>query len=210
MTIASRVAVEVAERLGLSVDQPVLIQQTDNTVLWLRPHAIIAKVATRRDSVEAAIREHRVATELGQLGAAVALPVPEIPPVRHPATGFLVTLWQRLEHDPNTRLPEMAVGRSLGHLHDALAVCDVPLPSFRVSLERARHRSAGGRRYARVEYVVVPSQHITTGPRVMGTGGPPPGDPQLRHLAVSANAAKISKTAPYLAEQHKRLIPFVW
>ncbi len=142
MTVASRVAVEVAERLGLSVDQPVLIQETNNTVLWLRPHAIIAKVATRRDSIEGAIRSHRIATALGELGGEVALPAPEIPPVRDPGTGFLVTLWQRLEHDPNVQLPERAVGRSLGRLHDALAACDVPLPSFRLSLERARYALA--------------------------------------------------------------------
>lgn len=40
MSVACRAAVEVAERVGFSVEEPVLIQETNNTVGWLRPHAL--------------------------------------------------------------------------------------------------------------------------------------------------------------------------
>jgi hypothetical protein len=41
-----RAAIEVAEELGLTLDGPLLIQETNNTVVWLRPYPIIAKVGT--------------------------------------------------------------------------------------------------------------------------------------------------------------------
>lgn len=72
MRVACRAAVEVVEQLGFTVDEPVPIQETNNTVVWLRPHAIIAKVAMRRESANALIREHRVVSKLHELGAEVA------------------------------------------------------------------------------------------------------------------------------------------
>ena len=44
MTPGMRAAINVASRLGLHADDPVLIQETNNTVVWLRPHPVIAKV----------------------------------------------------------------------------------------------------------------------------------------------------------------------
>jgi aminoglycoside phosphotransferase (APT) family kinase protein len=49
-----------------------------------------------------------------------------------------VTLWCRLEHDATATVSEATVGRSLRVLHEALALCQVELPSFRFALERAR------------------------------------------------------------------------
>lgn len=138
MTPGCRAAVAVAKQLGFDVDEPVLVQETNNTVVWLRPHAVIAKVATRPEGVEGLLLEHRVASALDRLGASVAAPLPEVSPVRHPDTGFVVTLWQRLDHDPNPQPSGSTVGRSLRTLHDALSACDVELPNFRDGLERAR------------------------------------------------------------------------
>lgn len=138
MTPGCRAAVEVAQLLGFSVDEPVLIQETNNTVVWLRPHAIVAKVATRADSADGLIREHAVVSALGALGAPVAPPVPNALPLRHPATGFVVTLWRRLDHDAAAQAPGSVVGASLTRLHEALWGCGVELPSFRVGLRRAR------------------------------------------------------------------------
>ncbi len=94
----SVVAIEAAERLGLAVTDPVLVQETNNTVLWLAPHPVIAKVGT----------------------------------------GFAVTFWDRVDHDADAQPPGSTVGQSLRCVHEALALCDVILPSFRVSLQRAR------------------------------------------------------------------------
>jgi hypothetical protein len=125
-----------------------LIQETNNTVVWLRPEPIIAKVATRADSADRLIREHHVVSALDRLGAPVGPPVPGVQPVRHPATGFLVTLWQRFDHDPSLEPPGAAVGESLRDVHDALSACGVQLPSFQVGLERARAALFDDRRAA--------------------------------------------------------------
>ena len=138
MMPARRAAVRAVERLGLSVDGTVLVQETNNTVIWFPPHAIIAKVRTEPGSGERLVREHAIASELDKRGAPVAPPLPGATPVRDPETGFVVTLWCRLDHDESGRAGEPAVGASLRNLHDALALCGVELPSFRVDLERAR------------------------------------------------------------------------
>jgi len=131
-------AVEVAERLGLAVTEPVLVQETNNTVLWLRPHPIIAKVGTHSGSAELLVREHDVASALAELGAPVGRPLSGVGPMRHAATGFVVTLWDRLEHNADAEPPGSTVGASLRGVHEGLRLCDVTLPSFRVGLQRAR------------------------------------------------------------------------
>lgn len=138
MTLGYQAATEVADQLGLTVDEPVLIQETNNTVVWLRPHPVIAKVGSHADGADRLIREHQIASELTTLGAPVAPPLPEASPIRHETTGYVVTLWCRLEHDADAQTPASAVARSLGQLHQALADCDVVLPDFRVDIERAR------------------------------------------------------------------------
>lgn len=78
----------------------------------------------------------------------MAPPLPGVFPLRHPATGFVVTLWRRLVHDANAQAAGPGVGRSLICLHEALSVCGVLLPSFRVGLEGARGALADDRRVA--------------------------------------------------------------
>ena len=114
-----------------------LLQETNNTVVWLRPAPVVAKVATRTDSKLDVRLEHAIGTELATLGADTAVPVQGLEPVEHPPTGFVVTLWERLE-----RIEGQAADRSLSHslaaLHAALARTRTKLPSFRADLMRAR------------------------------------------------------------------------
>ncbi|MGH9096245.1 MAG: phosphotransferase, partial [Acidimicrobiales bacterium] len=138
MTPGFRAAVAVAERLGLLVEAPLLIQETNNTVVWLRPHPVIAKVGTHPHSAEALTREHHVASVLAAHGAPIAPPLSESRPVHDRESGFVVTLWDRLEHNPEAEPTGANIGRSLAELHDALHHCDVAIPDFRVELDSAR------------------------------------------------------------------------
>ena len=92
-------AVRVGSHHGFATDMPLLVQETNNTVVWLRPHAVIAKVGTRSHSTEALTLEHRVSTELAAEGAPIAPPVENVGPVVDEETTLLVTLWRRLDHD---------------------------------------------------------------------------------------------------------------
>ncbi len=129
--------IEVARQFGIDSDQPELIQETNHTVVWLRPHEVIAKVGTRGDAQENLAREFEVATCLFARGAPVARPLLGSFPTKHVASECFVTLWQRFARD-DTQVLEVDIGRSLKRVHAELLACDVSLPSFMVGIEKAR------------------------------------------------------------------------
>lgn len=138
LSAAVSAAVRVAAAVGYMTDDPSVVQESNNVVVWLRPHPIIAKVGRWDDSGETLVREHAVATWLAAHGAPIAPPVTGIRPTRDERTGFLVTLWQRLELQDDREPKATDVGRSLCWLHDDLANYEGELPSFQVGLRRAR------------------------------------------------------------------------
>ena len=64
---ALEAAVCVAERLGLSVEEPVLLRSTNNVVAWLRPSMIVAKIGVGQQ--RGFHTEVSVASELAALSA---------------------------------------------------------------------------------------------------------------------------------------------
>ena len=76
----------------MNLGEPVLIQETNHTVVWLRPYPVIAKVGTRRDSAAALRHEYEVASALAVSEAPVAAPRPGIGPLLDRKSGFVVTL----------------------------------------------------------------------------------------------------------------------
>jgi Ser/Thr protein kinase RdoA (MazF antagonist) len=131
-------AVRVAARYGYVAGDPVLVQETNNTVVWLRPREIIAKVGTWSHSEEGLRREHAVATILAAAGAPIAPPVLDAEPIRDEHTGFLVTLWQRLQHDAAREPSPVDIAEALTTLHEGLTGYPGQLPSFREGVLRAR------------------------------------------------------------------------
>ena len=97
MNSAVRAATEVAGQFRIMSTDPVLLQETNNTVVWLRPEPVVAKVAVRAHSQDEVRLEYAVAVELNELGADIARPMPGTRPVQHGGTGFVVTLWERIE-----------------------------------------------------------------------------------------------------------------
>lgn len=135
MTPALDAGVRVGRRAGFNVDDPLLLQETNNVVVWLRPSPVVAKVGRWPHSEERLRREHAVAAALARRGG------PVVPPLGAPAldseTGFLVTLWERVEHDAQPPASD-ELAQSLRQLHAALAGYDGPIPSFRDSIGLAR------------------------------------------------------------------------
>jgi hypothetical protein len=115
-----------------------VLQETNNTVVWLHPKPVVAKVATRADAKGDVRLEHAVAVELVALGAEIAAPLPDAEPTVHRGTGFVVTLWRRLDVFDRLEVPLDEVGLSLRRLHAALMETRQELPSFRTGLARAR------------------------------------------------------------------------
>jgi aminoglycoside phosphotransferase (APT) family kinase protein len=134
-------AVEAARRVGATLgygsEQPVLIQETNNSVVWLRPHAVVAKVGKWPRSEASLIREHAVASALIRVGAPVAPPVDGIGPTHDRSTGFIVTLWERLASVDRPRATTEEIADSLRELHLALARYGGDLPTFEAALDLA-------------------------------------------------------------------------
>jgi Ser/Thr protein kinase RdoA (MazF antagonist) len=124
--------------LASGSEEPVVLHETNNTVVWLSPSPVVAKVSTRRESAAALVKEYEVASALAARGAPVAQPLPDSQPVAHASTGFMVTLWRRLEAAPDAVPSGSLVGESLRAVHEALALCDIELPDFRVGVSGAR------------------------------------------------------------------------
>jgi aminoglycoside phosphotransferase (APT) family kinase protein len=131
-------ALRVAARFGYASDEPAVIQETNNTVVWLRPHPVVAKVGKWGHSHASLVREHRIAKALAADGAPVGPPVAGTAPVRDEETGYTVTLWERLEHDPEEEPDPLDAGSSLRDLHRALDRFGDGLPSFQASLDLAQ------------------------------------------------------------------------
>ena len=138
MNPAVRAATEVGRSFGVRCDEPVVLHETNNTVVWLSPAPVVAKVSTRRESAGAIVKEYEVASALTARGAPVARPLPGTRPLAHAPSGFTVTLWDRLEAEPGAVPSGLAVGQSLRAIHEALALLDIELPDFRVGVSGAR------------------------------------------------------------------------
>jgi hypothetical protein len=136
-------AIEAGRRAGSAhgydSDAPLVLQDTNNTVLWLAPHPVVAKVGTRPDSPARLRHEHEVAAAIAR--ASAAAPPPIAMPLAHPIVdqvkGFVVTLWERLER-LDVAPSEAEVADSLQRLHAALASYQGAVPSFRDAIDRAQ------------------------------------------------------------------------
>jgi Ser/Thr protein kinase RdoA (MazF antagonist) len=138
MAPALRAATDVGRQHGVHGVEPVVLQETNNTVVWLAPEPVVAKVATRADARRDLCLEHAVATELLVAGGEIAPPLPGAGPAVHAESGCVVTLWQRVEGGARVQVAASDLAASLRRLHGALARTGVVLPSFRLALERAR------------------------------------------------------------------------
>lgn len=133
-------AVDIVRDHGITVEKPVPLRSTNNTVAWLYPAPIVAKVATGRDS--RAHTELKIAQELAVLGAPVVHPAPEMPQVVHSRNGFEVTFWRYHAQRASPEIPAGRIAGALRQLHAALAKISpavrARLPSYMQELDSAR------------------------------------------------------------------------
>jgi hypothetical protein len=139
MNSAVRAAIEMAGQFRIMSTDPVRLQETNNTVVWLRPEPVVAKVAVRAHSQDEVRLEYAVAVELNELGADIARPMPGTRPVQHAGTGFVVTLWERLEGPDRAPVPPEQLAGSLLRLHIALRQTKIGLPPFHAMIANANH-----------------------------------------------------------------------
>ena len=117
---------------GFATGNRVLIQDTNNVVVWLRPHQVVAKVGVRPDAGGSLRREVDVCRYLYGVGAPVVEPLAWIDDERLP-----VSLWNRVE-TTNRRYSTREHGVALNTVHAALRDYGSPLPTFWSATDRAR------------------------------------------------------------------------
>lgn len=137
-------AVGIARDHGITVEKPVALRSTNNTVAWLYPAPIVAKVGTGRNSQ--LHTELKVAQELAALGAPVVHPASEMPQMVHFRRGLGVTFWRYHAQSASLEIPVGSMAPALRQLHTALAKLSPPtrasLPNYMQSLDSARSRLA--------------------------------------------------------------------
>jgi aminoglycoside phosphotransferase (APT) family kinase protein len=124
-------ALAIVSQFGLSVREPVVISDSNNVVLWLRPAPVVAKAGTGLHSrLEL---EMDVAKHLKARGAPIVSPTDELPQEVHRVGGIEVTFWDYKPADEQEPNP-VDVARALFALHRALRDYSNPLPSFQDEL----------------------------------------------------------------------------
>ena len=110
-------ALDVAARLGMDVIDPQLLRSTNNTVIWLQPTPVVAKVAPKGSGLLE--RELVVVSALGPMGAPVVAPLDVAGSMVHHSGRWTVTFWPYHAQTGVTPDP-IALGRALERLHHVL------------------------------------------------------------------------------------------
>lgn len=126
-------AVAVARRLGLRVDEPVVLRAAWQVLVHLRPAPVVARVSSNAPGTdpEDVVRELDVARHAAALGAPVVEPSELVDPGPHEHDGHVVVFWGYVRRYGD--VDPVVAGRDLRRLHDALA-------SYAGELPRAGHR----------------------------------------------------------------------
>lgn len=123
-------AVAVGRGLGLAVVDPVVLKDSLNLLVWLRPSPVVARIQVRTGLVrgpEALADSLALARYLVDAGMPVSSPFEGVDPGPHVgATGRAMTLWQHLDVRDEVADPA-DVGRTLRALHEAAASYGGPL-----------------------------------------------------------------------------------
>ena len=146
---AREAALGVAAELGICAQQAVILEDWNNTIVWLAPAPIVAKVGTshfRDAQLKSLERELAVAAHLVARGAPVVRPMRGVPPGPHYWHELTLTLWQYTEPVAGAALAPAEMAAAIKVVHETLTDFEGELPFFMLELDEARrllqpHRS---------------------------------------------------------------------
>jgi len=129
-------SVTLGHRLGLAVEEPVLLRSTNNTVVWLSPSPVVAKVF-RAEAVAA--RELAIGLRLANRGAPIVSPAERVGSEVYEVDGWFLTLWRYVPQDEARPRSSKEIAVALHTLHEALASLadSTALPSYESQLRDA-------------------------------------------------------------------------
>jgi hypothetical protein len=123
----------IAQKYGVQPGRPVILKDTNNTIVHLAPEPIVAKVSVEkrfRQDASSLEREVVVAGILAEAGAPVVRPTATLPPGPHYMNGVELSFWELCPHDPNAEISVSEAGRALRVVHDSLNHMRANLPAL--------------------------------------------------------------------------------
>ncbi|MER5794777.1 aminoglycoside phosphotransferase family protein [Streptomyces sp. NPDC001980] len=130
-------AVSVVASLDLTVDDALVLHDSNKLTLRLLPCDVLARVAPAAHQV--AQFEIGLAQRLAASGCPVAALEPRVEPRVHERDGFEVTLWTYYEPvAPGREVSPADYAHALGRLHAGMRELDVPTPHFTDRVEQAQ------------------------------------------------------------------------
>ncbi|MFE9971967.1 phosphotransferase enzyme family protein [Streptomyces hirsutus] len=125
-----------ASSLGLTVDDALVLHDSNKLTLRLLPCDVLARVAPVAQQV--ARFEVELAQRLAESGCPVAALEPRVEPRVHERDGFVVTLWTYHEPVTSREVSPADYAHALERLHAGMRKLDVPTPHFTDRVEQAR------------------------------------------------------------------------
>ncbi|MET7666935.1 phosphotransferase enzyme family protein [Micromonospora luteifusca] len=126
----------IAASVDLTVDDAVVLQDSNKLTLRLLPCDVLARVAPAANHV--AQTEIELAQRLTESGSPVAALEPRVDPRVYERDGFVVTLWTYYESATPREVSPADYADALGRLHAGMRNLDVPTPHFTDRVEQAQ------------------------------------------------------------------------
>ena len=129
-------AVSTASSVDLTVDDAIVLHDSNRLTLRLLPCDVLARVAP--GAHQAAQFEVELAQRLAESESPVAALEPRVEPRVHERDGFVVTLWTYYEPVTLRAVSPADYANALVRLHAGMRKLDVPTPHFTDRVEQAQ------------------------------------------------------------------------
>jgi hypothetical protein len=133
---AMAAAMSTASSLDLTVDDAIVLHDSNKLTLRLLPCDVLARVAPVAHQV--AQFEVELAQRLAESGCPVAALEPRVDPRVYERDGFVLTLWTYYEPAAPREVPPADYASALERLHAGLRKLDIPAPHFTDRVEQAQ------------------------------------------------------------------------
>ena len=129
-------AMSTASSLDLTIDDAILLQDSNRLTLRLLPSDVVARVAPVAH--QAAQFEVELAQRLAESGCPVAALEPRVEPRVYERDGFVVTLWTYYEPVTSQEVSPADYATALERLHAGMRELDVATPHFTDRVDQAQ------------------------------------------------------------------------
>ena len=129
-------AMSIASSLDLTIDDAILLQDSNRLTLRLLPSDVVARVAPVAH--QAAQFEVDLAQRLAESGCPVAALEPRVEPRVYERDGFVVTLWTYYEPVTSQEVSPADYATALERLHAGMRELDVATPHFTDRVDQAQ------------------------------------------------------------------------